>query len=324
MKKLLLVLLVVALASFLFVGCVPVTPAEGEGEGEVVVVDSACPTVSITSEVEISGVKYIKGASQTITVTFTEATEPVSVYAALAIKDNPSGVPSDATEIVMYPDADNKVWTGTYRFGTSSVCAEGYVYVSTCTTCAPCKFPYVVDEFGPCSEVKIYEYPTSGCSCGGINLRFVTPSAASECVITSYCGDSCSGLDTYTVDLYTADPFGTCCDIPCISPDATCSGTGCDIDCTISCLNIYDYTSSTVTSAPTWEDTFYAVVTLADKVGNTSRYYAEVVVDSDSVVSVTEFSNAASSTCTDWSTGEALQSDGIIGSPAGLLGLCAI
>jgi predicted small secreted protein len=34
MKKLLLVLLVVTLASFLLVGCTGTTPAEGEGEGE--------------------------------------------------------------------------------------------------------------------------------------------------------------------------------------------------------------------------------------------------------------------------------------------------
>jgi len=32
MKKLLLVLLVVTLAAFLFVGCLPTTPTEGEGE----------------------------------------------------------------------------------------------------------------------------------------------------------------------------------------------------------------------------------------------------------------------------------------------------
>ena len=37
MKKLLIVLLVVALAAFLLVGCIPVTPGEGEGEGEVIV-----------------------------------------------------------------------------------------------------------------------------------------------------------------------------------------------------------------------------------------------------------------------------------------------
>jgi TolB protein len=34
MKKLLLVLLVIALAVSLFVGCIPVIPDEGEGEGE--------------------------------------------------------------------------------------------------------------------------------------------------------------------------------------------------------------------------------------------------------------------------------------------------
>jgi len=37
MKKLLIVLLVVALAAFLLVGCIPVTPGEGEREGEVTV-----------------------------------------------------------------------------------------------------------------------------------------------------------------------------------------------------------------------------------------------------------------------------------------------
>ena len=34
MRKLLLVLLVVTLAAFLFIGCLPATPTEGEGEGE--------------------------------------------------------------------------------------------------------------------------------------------------------------------------------------------------------------------------------------------------------------------------------------------------
>ncbi len=34
MKKILLVFLVVILASFLFIGCLPTTPTEGEGEGE--------------------------------------------------------------------------------------------------------------------------------------------------------------------------------------------------------------------------------------------------------------------------------------------------
>ena len=116
MKKLLLVLLVITLASFLFVGCIPVTPAEGEGEGEGEA-ESVCPTVSVATEVEIGGKKYIKGGTRVITVTFAEATEPVSVYVGATIKTFPVGVDENAVEVVMSPDADKKVWTGKYKFG---------------------------------------------------------------------------------------------------------------------------------------------------------------------------------------------------------------
>jgi len=323
MKKLLLVLLVVALASFLFVGCIPsVTPDEGGDGGEVV--ESACPTVSITSEVAIGGKNYIKGGSQTLTVTFAEATEQVSVYVTAALKDNPSGVPTSAEELVMYPDADFKVWTATNRFGvsTGAECVEGYVYVSTCTTCAPCKFPYVIDEYGPCSTVKIYEYPTTGCSCGGLNLRFVTPTVATaDCDVTSYCGDTCSGLATYKVDLYKADPFGTCCDIPCISPVAYCEGTGCDIDCTISCFdpNLY------FTIAGTDSKTFYALINLADKVGNTTRYYATILLDSGSnITAMYKFAENADG-CTEWTSGTAATGTPLtltVGTGADAYGVC--
>jgi len=303
MKKLLLVLMVVALASFLFVGCLPTTPAEGEGEPGI------CPTVLVTGEVEIAGKKYIKGATQTITVTFAVPTEPVSVYVANNIKDNPDGVPDLAVEIVMYPDADKKVWTGKNRFGDGKVdCEEGYIYVVTCATCAPCKYPYVVDEFGPCSEVKVYEYPTTGCPCGGVNIRFVTPTTTG-CGLYGCCGDYCTGLDTYSFDLYKANPFGVCCDIPCISPVATCSGTGCDIDCTISCFDISLYTTKTAMD-------FYLIGTLVDKVGNKTYYYAKLNIDTDDVVSVTEYADdVVAGSCTTWTTG-AERTDGVIGACA--------
>ena len=319
MKKLLLVLLVVALASFLFVGCLPVTPAEGEGEGEGEV-EGACPTVSITSEVEIAGKKYIKGATQTITVTFAEATEPVSVYVGPAIKGTPAGVPDLATELVMYADADKKVYTGTYRFNKYDTvdCDEDYIYVTTCATCAPCKYAYTVDDEGPCSSIKIYEYPTTGCPCGGVNIRFVTPTIV-DCSISSNCGDYCSGLDTYKVDIYKADPFGICCDVPCLSPIASCEGIGCDIDCTVSCLDIATYTLSP-------DYTFFTVVTLLDKVGNKTRYYAKIKLDSDDIVEVTEFNSrtVGSASCADWTSIKqgptALTLT--IGNAAGLYGVC--
>ena len=318
MKKLLLVLLVVALASFLFVGCLPTTPAEGEGEGEGEV-EGACPTVSITSEVEIDGKKYIKGATQTVTVTFAVATEPVSVWVGAAIKDNPVGVPSGAVEMVMYPDADKKVWTGTYRFtgGLAGYdCDEDYIYVTTCATCAPCKFPYVVDDLGPCSEILIREWPLTGCPCGGINLNFVTEIAA--CV--TCCNDECTALDTATFDLYKSDPFGICCDIPCISPIATCTSVGCDIDCTISCFNIYDhYTYAAGTAYDTASETFYLVTTLADKVGNKTYYYATVVIDSGAFTAVTEYvDKQAAGSCTGWTPAELA----VVGT-ANVIGACA-
>jgi hypothetical protein len=76
MKKLLLVLLVAALASYLLVGCIPVTPGEGEGEGEV----GICPAITISSQQAVGTKTYIKGGTQTITVTFAVPTEPVSIW----------------------------------------------------------------------------------------------------------------------------------------------------------------------------------------------------------------------------------------------------
>jgi len=321
MKKLLLVLMVVALASFLFVGCTPTVPAEGEGEGEVVV-EGACPTVSVTSEVEIAGKKYIKGATQTVTVTFAVATEPVSVWVGAAIKDNPVGVPSAAVEMVMYPDADKKVWTGTYRFtgGTAGYdCDEDYIYVVTCATCAPCKFPYVVDDLGPCSQILIREWPLTGCSCGGINLNFVTQTAS--CV--TCCNDECTGLDTATFDLYKTDPFDACCDVPCVAPIATCTSVGCDIDCTISCFNIYDHYTYVAGTNDDTAYTFYLVTTLADLVGNKTYYYAKVAIDSGAIGTITEYidDNTAGS-CTTWTTG-AVRTDSVIGACADAYAICA-
>ena len=156
MKKLLLVLLVVTLASFLFVGCLPTTPpAEGEGEGEGEA--EICPTVAVTSQVAVGGKNYIKAGTQTITVTFAVPTEPVSVYVGgslkvLILNNNPEGVPDDAVEVVMYANADKTEYTGTFNFLGSGIkkytennsihnpsCSEDYIYILTCDACAHCK-----------------------------------------------------------------------------------------------------------------------------------------------------------------------------------------
>jgi hypothetical protein len=330
MKKLLLVLLVVTLASFLFVGCFAVpngTEGEGEGEGEA---ESVCPTVALSTEVDILGDKYIKGGSNTITVTFTEATEPVSVYVSAQFdgdtttRGNPVGVPDNAIEVVMSADADMKVYTGKYTFKGDYDCDTAYVYVVTCATCAPCKFAYTVDNAKPCSSIRIYEYPGTGCSCGGVNVRFVTPSI-SDCAISSNCGDACTELDTYKVDIYKADPYGTCCDVPCLSPIASCEGIGCEIDCTVLCL---DYSLYWATA----DHDFYVVATLADKVGNTQRYYATLRVDTDEITAIVEYNEkkVGGAYCADWTSpkspvGTSVSGYGmtlVIGNNAELYGSC--
>jgi predicted small secreted protein len=322
MKKLLLVLMVVALAAFLLVGCIPSTPAEGEGEGEGEV--ETCPTLSVSGEVTITGAKYLKKGTQTITVTFAAATQPVSVYVGAkldgdtATKANPVGIPETAQEVAMSADATKKVYTGKFYFKGDADCDKAYIYVVTCGTCAPCKYAYTVDNLGPCSEILIREYPTTGCSCGGVNINFVTEAAA--CV--TCCGDYCTGLNTATFDLYKTNPFGACCDIPCISPIATCTSTGCNINCTIPCFDIYAHYAYVAGTNDATAYTFWLVTTLADKVGNKTYYYAKVAIDSGTVKTVTEYKNdTAFANCTTWASG-AVRADGIIGACADVDGVC--
>jgi len=298
MKKLLLVLLVVALASFLFVGCVPTTPAEGEGEGEGETEVAVCPTVTVTSQVAVDGKTYVKGGSQTITVTFAVPTEPVSVYVATALK----AAPSAADEVVIYANADKTVYTGTFYFGgCASDCAEGYIYVDTCLECDFCKYPYIVDEEGPATEIEI---STEACTCEGCDLVFETPEQSTVCGETDVCCDDyCSGFASYTIDLYTSDPFDECCEVPCVTPEYSCpAGVACPVDCTLSCID---------------EGTYYVVVTLLDAVGNSTRYYAKVVLTEGDpcTIEVTEYEENDMG-CTDWEV--EIDTDDIIGECLGV------
>jgi len=87
MKKLLLVLLVVTLASFLLIGCTPTTPTEGEGEGEG---ETEFLTIAVDGAVLIDGIKYVSGGTHDITVTFsspmpTVLSLPVQPFSAAAM-----------------------------------------------------------------------------------------------------------------------------------------------------------------------------------------------------------------------------------------------
>ena len=283
MKKLLLVLMVVALASFLFVGCVPTTVDDGDDvvDGETVV--GICPTVSVTSQTEVDGKLYIKGKTkQTITVTFAVPTEPVAVYVGNAIKATPTG----AAEVVMYT-TDKMVYTGDYKFGSDvsfEDCNEAYIYVDTCLECDYCKYPYTVDTGKP--FVGAIEICSAACSCDGCELSFTSKKTADcdACDPKVYCGDCCSGFASWSVDLYNKYPFDVCCDSPCAEPID--SGTGdCQIDFTSSiCL-----LESPVTSGEfVGPRSVYALVTLLDNVGNKKKMLTLITLnDTDTCESIT-------------------------------------
>ncbi|MCJ7790711.1 MAG: hypothetical protein MUP69_11185 [Candidatus Atribacteria bacterium] len=289
MKKLLLVLMVVALAAFLLVGCIPSTPAEGEGEGEGVV--GICPTVAVTSQVAVGTKTYIKAGSQTITVTFAVPTEPISVYVGADLRLAPSTL--DA-EVVMYANAAKTVYTGTFIFfGDATAdtdCSEAYIYVETCDACAYCKYPYTVDNTGPASQIKISK---GTCTCVGCTIEFDSAVDPTVCTTDLCCGDACSGIGSYAIDLYTTKPFTACCLVPCATPAYSCpGGVACPIDCTLSCI-----TTTTTDIAKV----YYMVATLLDKVGNRTRYYATLTLDSGCGLKVQEYTaNVQSGLCSDY------------------------
>ena len=306
MKKLLLVLLVVALASFLFVGCLPVTPSEGEGEGE----GEAEVTVEIDGAVVVDGKTYVSCGNHTITVTFpAPVVGGVSAYITCCTGDyGKASVENNfvecGTEVVLFPDADKKVWTGSGFFGCFEInkgksfqcgpCCASYVeiYSGECVDETCIKFPVIVDCNNPFAEIEV---TVDNCECEGCEITFesiVEPEVCDpdiEC-----CGDYCSGLASWSIVLYDDEPFDECCDPSiCEEPIGSCSGTECPILCTTECLTA---------------GTYYAVVTLVDAVGHEAVYYARIVLTGDGstedcAIEVTEGEPLGPPDCAYWEEG---------------------
>ena len=264
MKKLLLVLLVVTLASFLFVGCLPVTPSEGEGEGE-----GECEvTVEIDGAVVVDGKTYVSGGNHTITVTFCA---PVVGYASAYITDcsgDYSKMPCGG-EVVLFPNSDKTVWTGSGYFGPcGGDCCASYVEVwaGECEDEACIWFPVIVDSLPP---YAIIEMCINECICEGCELTFSSTSSSLPCEPdTANCEDDCSGLASWSIVIYDDYPFDECCDPSvCEEPIFSCSGTDCPIECTTDCL--------------TGDGLYYVVVNLVDNVGNETQWGAQVGFDPD-------------------------------------------
>ena len=281
MKKLLLVLAVVAMASFLLVGCLPgTTPAEGEGEGE----GEVAVTVDIADSVVVDGKTYVSGGAHTITVTF-----PAPVVGGVAA--NITGCTGDyrsSGAVVLFPNADRTIWTGSGDFGYGTGCCASYVEVTSgeCEADVCIWFPVIVDSCDPFAEIEI---TVDDCVCAGCEITFESTTSSAACADdTVCCDDECSGLAGWSIVLYDGDPFDVCCDPDiCEEPIGSCSGTECPILCVTDCLTA---------------GTYYAVITLVDAVGNETVYYAKIVLGAfpDCDIEITEGTAASAPTCVIW------------------------
>jgi len=316
MKKLLLVLLVVALASILYVGCLPVTPSEGEGEGE----GEAEVTVVIDGAVVVDGKTYVSCGSHTITTTFpAPVVGGVSAYITCCTGDysKVSKIVDEfecGGEVVLFPDAEKKVWTGSGDFGCfvrnsknvyqCTPCCASYVEVTSgeCLAEVCIQFPVIVDCGLPFAKVEV---TSEACECEGCEITFESTETDPDCAeAEECCDDECSGLASWSLAIYDTDPFDECCEIPCEEPIGTCSGTACPILCVTDCLDE--------------DEDYYVILTLADNVGNTVEYYAIVSLDTACGVTVTDYCanvsiGADDCVCTDWSAGAVIDTDEYIG-----------
>jgi len=279
MKKLLFVLLVLGLASFLFVGCLPVTPSEGEGEGECEV------TVEIDGAVVVDGKTYVSGGNHDITVTFcAPVVGGVSAYITDCSGDyskaNSNGC---GHEVVLFPNADRTIWTGSGEFGPCGEgCCASYVeiYAGECEDEACIWFPVIVDFVIPDA---VMEVSASACDCGGCQISFTSMVETSPCnPDEGLCWDDCSGIAGWSFAIYDMNPYDECCDMPCVEPIYTCTGVApfCPIECVTSCLDECDDQRMME---------LYVVLTMWDIVGNENVEGNTILVDCDSceVVSTT-------------------------------------
>jgi len=299
MKKLLLVLLVVTLASFLFVGCTPTVPAEGEGEGEGETV--ATVTVAIGGSVVLDGKTYVKGGSHSLTVTFAEAV--VGNVSANITGCSGSYKDTTGTAVVLFPDVDKKVWTGSGTFGSGASkteCCASYVQVISgeCLADVCIEFPVIVDSAKPFAQIKV---TADECSCDSeVAVHFDSTTSSSTCADTAdCCGDDCSGLASWAIDVYKTNPFDVCCATPCVEPIASCSGVGCAVDCDTACLKTGGTGGSAVSGAAT-NGVYFVVTTLLDEVGNKTRYYSDILLNGALVTKAKGSATAVGVTTTEY------------------------
>jgi hypothetical protein len=285
MKKLLLVLMVVAMASFLFVGCLPGIVDDGDGNGDGDGDDVVVP-VAMTIEEEYKstvGVTYV-GCAKDVTVTFPTAVE-ADYIVYVAKKVIVSGTVTYTSQVATTPNVGRTIWTvEDYSFGEIAEECEPICLVALLKhPCCPgeevalrvvtvdCELPYAdlavtfKDCFDPCAE----EDPCDP-FVHGAYFEFSSRSVG-ECVTTDCCGDDCSGFASWTL-VIDPDPCAAACD--------AVTGSACPVEGVVECGCLFYATETEV------ELEYEVTYTLLDNVGNKFEDTWTITVDTGSVVSI--------------------------------------
>ena len=292
MKKLLLVLMVVAMASFLLVGCLGegvVSDTEEEEEEEEV---EQAVTIEIQDQYPADVKEFIRADELKVTVIFADAIA-INDRVKFQAKEAYATVPLTEAEVPLFPDTTRKIWSTDdptttavevgYDFETAFAeledCAEICLYVSVVDCCDPEDEEDVyyevvkLDAVAPVVGLKITFDDCGECDpTPGAYFTFVVDPGTDTCNPEPCCIDDCSGIASWLIEEDT-----TAC-----TPCPTVYGTGCPegaIDC--GCLI---YPTPDTAEAVTYTFDF----TVLDNVGNELVEVWSIVVGTDSVISFNE------------------------------------
>ena len=281
MKKLLLVLMVVAMASFLLVGCLGtgIIDDGDDDDGD----DTVLPDVTITVAGEYydasKGITYVQGCvPKLVTVTFAESV--AEEY----------GVQINAIPAVVTADSDRKIWTQSITL-EESACTEECIIVTVGHPCCPdladTYWKLVVpDCVAPCASFTV---TFKDCECevpAGAEMSWTTTCEDICDVPKDCCGDDCSGVGDWTFTLDLSDDV--CAPGECDKE----TGSGCAITGAFEC-GCLSYEDDTATPALT--GIHEVLVSIKDNVGNEFTDTWTITFDTDDLVTVVADSGSVGS-----------------------------
>ena len=284
MKKLLLVLMVVAMASFLFVGCLGdgiIDNGDDDVDDDDDVVEA---TMTFAKEYTDSGGVTFIPCGDTVTVTLPSSVETdFVVYIAIKYWEPPSGGDPGFyayDEVPAIPNADRTVWTLTMDISEADclpICLVAIVQHPCCpgeevalrivtVDCTPPTFDLFV-KFTDCEDECYVPGECDPPPFAGVSMEWTSRSTV-DCETIDCCEDTCSLVNGWSL-VIEPDP----CEAPC----DTIPGTGCPIEGVLECA-CFAY-------ADTGETCYYVDFSVEDNVGNSVTSRWKICLDTDEVTS---------------------------------------